>query len=112
MSKKQNSSIKVAAMSLGLTVEQTEELLDMKMLASVKENERRQISEMYKKLYEHNEKLEDSFKKLKECAVAFAFILPEPHKDASESITNTELYRVQHKMAKKQWLDWFNTNAQ
>lgn len=112
MSKKPNSSLKVAAMSLSLTVEETQELLDMKMLRAVSENERRQVSDMYKKLYEQNEKLEDSFKKLKECAVTFAFILPEPHKDASESITNTELYRVQHKMAKKQWLDWFNNNPQ
>jgi hypothetical protein len=112
MSKKQNSSIKVAAMSLGLTVEETEELLDMKMLLRVADNERRQVSEMYKKLYEQNEQLEKSFVKLKECAVAFAFIIPEPHKDSSDSITNTELYRVQHKMAKKQWLDWFNNNPQ
>lgn len=99
-------------MSLGLTVEETEELLDMKMVASIAENERRKISDMYKKLYEENEKLEDSFKKLKECAVAFAFILPEPHKDTADCITNTELYRIQHKMAKKQWLDWFNSNPQ
>lgn len=58
------------------------------------------------------ESLRDENKQLKDCAKAFAFILPEPHKDILDSITHTELYRMQHKMAKKQWLDWFNSHSQ
>lgn len=57
-------------------------------------------------------KMKSDIKTLKDCATAFSFILPEPHKDILDSITHTELYRMQHKMAKKQWLEWFNKNPQ
>jgi hypothetical protein len=57
-----------------------------------------------------NVKLVSDNKKLKDYCMAFSFILPEPHKDILDALTHTELYRVQHKMAKKQWIDWFNEN--
>lgn len=36
---------------------------------------------------------------------SFAFILPEPITDKNMCKTNTELYRVQHKLAKQVWVD-------
>jgi len=47
-------------------------------------------------------------KKLKEFNLAFSFILPEPHKDKADCVTTSELYRIQYKMARGQWLDWIN----
>jgi len=61
-------------------------------------------------LRNENDKLSDDRKNLKGFCMAFAFILPEPIKDVHDSVTNSELYRVQYKMAKKQWIDWFNKN--
>jgi hypothetical protein len=57
MSKKPNSSIKVAAMSLNMTVEQVEQMLDVNMALSVCQHEKRQIAEMYKKLLAEHEEL-------------------------------------------------------
>lgn len=57
MSKKPNSSIKVAAMSLNMTVEQLEEMLDVNMALSVCKHEKSQIAEMYKKLLVEHEEL-------------------------------------------------------
>lgn len=68
-------------------------------------NEVRDLSKENQKLKEDNDAL---FKFCK----AFAFIMPEPHKDRQDSLTHTELYRIQHKMAKAQWLEWFNNNPQ
>lgn len=55
-------------------------------------------------------KMKKDIKILKDCATAFSFILPEPHNDILDSITHTELYRMQYKMAKAQWINWFNKN--
>ena len=68
-------------------------------------NEVRDLSNENKKLKEDNDALIN-------CCKAFSFILPEPHKDRMDSLTHTELYRIQHKMAKAQWLNWFNNNPQ
>lgn len=64
MSKKPNSSIKVAAMSLNMTVEQVEKLLDVNMYLSVANHEKRQIAEMYNKILAENETLEAEVKRL------------------------------------------------
>lgn len=47
-------------------------------------------------------------KKLQQFCLAFSFVLPEPHKDKADCVTTSELYRIQHKMARGQWLDWIN----
>jgi|Laugrespbdmm15sd_2_1035082.scaffolds.fasta_scaffold122576_2 hypothetical protein len=68
-------------------------------------NEVRDLSNENKQLKKDNDALAKFCK-------AFAFIMPEPHKDIQDSLTHTELYRIQHKMAKAQWLEWFNSNPQ
>lgn len=61
-------------------------------------------------LRKENDKLKEDKEKLRNFCMAFSFILPEPNKEILDSVTHTELYRVQYKMAKKQWIDWFNAN--
>ena len=50
-----------------------------------------------------NEK--DLIKSLAQACKSFAFILPEPNQDPAMCKTNTELYRIQHKLAKQVWAD-------
>ena len=64
MSKKPNSSIKVAAMSLNMTVEQVEQMLDVNMSLSVCQHEKRQIADMYKKLMEDYDLLKSKSERL------------------------------------------------
>ena len=63
--KQQNNSIKAAAILLCMPVEKLEELLDIRMTLSVCQTEKRQIADMYKKLYEENEKLETAYANLR-----------------------------------------------
>lgn len=50
--KQQTNSIKAAAVLLCMPVEKLEELIDMQITLSVCQNEKRQIGEMYNKLFE------------------------------------------------------------
>jgi hypothetical protein len=63
--KQQNNSIRAAALLLSMPVEKLEELLDIQMTLSVCQTEKRQIADMYKKLYADNEKLEAEHASLK-----------------------------------------------
>ena len=89
------------------------------METSVAEHERTQIADMYKSLYARFEKLEleratlqNENQLLKDFCKAFHFILPEPNPDPKESMTSSELYKTQYKMALTQYLKWFNSNPQ
>ena len=50
-------------------------------------------------------KEKDLIKSLAQACKSFAFILPEPVQDINMCKTNTELYRIQHKLAKQVWAD-------
>jgi hypothetical protein len=40
---------------------------------------------------------------------AFSFILPNPIKNPNDCCCTTELYRVQHKLAKDMWVQYINS---
>ena len=63
--KQQNNSIRAAALLLAMPVEKLEALLDIQMTLSVCQNEKRQIADMYKKLFDDNAKIELELKLLK-----------------------------------------------
>jgi hypothetical protein len=63
--KQQNNSLRAAALLLAMPVEKLEALLSIEMTLSVCQNEKRQIADMYKKLYDDNEKLEVAYANLK-----------------------------------------------
>jgi hypothetical protein len=54
-------------------------------------------------LIARNNLLETRIDLFHKAGLAYNYILPEPHIDIKECVTNGELYRVQHKLAKKQW---------
>lgn len=104
-------TIKAAAAILGYTEERLSALLETEMNLSVCQNERRQIADMHKSLLSDYEKLQDvneHNKMLIDSCRAFSFILPEPHSEAEDCVTDTELYRVQYNLAKKQWKETLN----
>lgn len=95
------------------------QLADSEMETSVSEHERGQIADMYKSLYARFESLElekanlkNENQQLKDFCKAFHFIIPEPNQDPKESVTSSELYKTQYKMAMNQYLKWFNSNPQ
>lgn len=103
--------------------EQVESLIkqleDAKMQASVAEHGQQQIGDMYKSLYERYEAIEmrkalldEENGKLRSFCKAFHFVLPEPTKNIKDSVTSSELYKTQYRMAMDQYLAWFNTNPQ
>ena len=63
--KQQNNSVRAAALLLAMPVEKLEALLDIQMTLSVCQTEKRQIADMYKKLFEDNAKLELAYADLK-----------------------------------------------
>jgi hypothetical protein len=104
-------TIKAAAAILGYTEEKLESLIKTEMELSVCQNERRQIADMHKSLVKENERLEgveEHNKMLLDACRAFSFILPEPHSESDDCVTDTELYRVQYNLAKKQWKEILN----
>lgn len=65
MKKKPNNSHNAAALLLGISVERLDKLLDAEKELFVALNEKRQIAEMYKKLFEENEKTEQELEQFK-----------------------------------------------
>jgi len=63
--KQQNNSIRAAALLLSMPVEKLEELLDLQMTLSVCQTEKRQIADMYKKLFADNALLEIEVEQLR-----------------------------------------------
>jgi hypothetical protein len=95
------------------------QLADAEMEASVADHEKGQVADMYKSLYARFEKLEldraslqIENEMLRDFCKAFHFVLPEPNPDKKDSLTHTELYKTQYKMAMNQYLKWFNTTKQ
>jgi hypothetical protein len=66
MKKKPNNSYNAAALLLGISVERLDKLLDAEKELFVALNEKRQIAEMYKKLFDENEKTEKELEQLKQ----------------------------------------------
>jgi len=66
MKKKPNNSHNAAALLLGISVERLDNLIDAEKELSVALNEKRQIAEMYKKLFDENEKIEKELEQLKQ----------------------------------------------
>jgi hypothetical protein len=54
-------------------------------------------------------RLKKGYQGLIDASRALNFILPEPHKDIRDCITHTDLYRIQYKLAKNQWVLFMNT---
>lgn len=65
MKKKPNNSHNAAALLLGISVERLDKLLDAEKELLVALNEKRQIAEMYKKLFDENEKTEQELEQFK-----------------------------------------------
>lgn len=59
-------------------------------------------------LIERNQGLETRIDLFHKAGLAYNFIIPEPHSDIKDCVTNSELYRVQYKLAKKQWSSALN----
>lgn len=55
------------------------------------------------------ERLKEAYQGLIDASKALNFILPEPHKDPRDCVTSSELYRVQYKLAKRQWIRFMNS---
>jgi hypothetical protein len=62
--KKHNNTINACALMLCMKPEQLQEMIDSQMSISVCIHEKRQIADMYKSLYEQNERLEEKYKRL------------------------------------------------
>jgi hypothetical protein len=55
------------------------------------------------------DRLKVAYQGLIDASKALNFILPEPHQDPRDCVTHTELYRVQYKLAKTQWVHFMNS---
>jgi hypothetical protein len=53
--------------------------------------------------------LELKVAELERICKAFSFILPAPAKTHADCVTTTELYRVQHRLAKDMWIQYINS---
>lgn len=61
------------------------------------------LFELSNKIAERHNEMIETIEGLKEGGKALNYVLPEPVNNVNHCVTQTELYRVQHRMAKNKW---------